>query len=45
MLHKIMVVLAITVALSGGLTTDAFARGGGGGGGGSYGRWVRGRRS
>jgi hypothetical protein len=33
MLRKIMVVLAISVALGGGLTTDALARGGGFGGG------------
>jgi hypothetical protein len=37
MLRKIMVVLAITAALSGGLTTDALARGGGGGHGGGFG--------
>jgi hypothetical protein len=33
MLRKIMVVLAITAALTGGLTADALARGGGFGGG------------
>jgi hypothetical protein len=34
MLRKTMIVLATAVALTGGLTADAFARGGGGGGGG-----------
>jgi hypothetical protein len=33
MLRKTMVVLATAAALTGGLTADAFARGGGGGGG------------
>jgi len=33
MLRNIMIVLAMAAALSGGLTADAFARGGGGGGG------------
>src|SRR6185437_6457414 len=33
MLGKIMIVLATAAALTGGLTADAFARGGGGGGG------------
>ena len=33
MLRNIMIVLAMAVALTGGLTADAFARGGGGGGG------------
>jgi hypothetical protein len=33
MLRKTMIVLAMAVALTGGLTADAFARGGGGGGG------------
>ena len=33
MLRKTMIVLAMAAALSGGLTADAFARGGGGGGG------------
>ena len=37
MLRKIMVVLAITAALTGGLTADALARGGGGGHGGGFG--------
>ena len=37
MLRKIMVVSAITVGLSGGLTIDALARGGGGGHGGGFG--------
>ena len=32
MLHKTMIVLATAAALTGGLTADAFARGGGGGG-------------
>ena len=32
-LRKIMIVLATAAALTGGLTADAFARGGGGGGG------------
>jgi hypothetical protein len=34
MLRKTMIVLATAAALTGGLTADAFARGGGGGGGG-----------
>ena len=33
MLRNIMIVLAMAAALTGGLTADAFARGGGGGGG------------
>jgi hypothetical protein len=33
MLHKTVIVLAITAALTGGLTADALARGGGFGGG------------
>ncbi len=33
MIRKIMIVLTIAAALTGGLTADAFARGGGGGGG------------
>jgi hypothetical protein len=33
MLRKTMIVLAMAAALTGGLTADAFARGGGGGGG------------
>src|SRR4029077_7037769 len=33
MLRKTMMVLAVAAALPGGLTADAFARGGGGGGG------------
>ena len=33
MLRSIMIVLAMAAALTGGLTADAFARGGGGGGG------------
>ena len=33
MLRNIMIVLAMAAALTGGLTSDAFARGGGGGGG------------
>ena len=37
MSRKIMAVLAITAALTGGLTTDALARGGGGGHGGGFG--------
>jgi hypothetical protein len=37
MLRKTMIVLATAVALTGGLTADAFARGGGGGGGGGGG--------
>ena len=45
MLRKTMIVLATAAALTGGLTADAFARGGGGGGGhgggGGYGRRVR----
>ena len=36
MLHKIVIVLAITAALTGGLTADALARGGGGFGGGAH---------
>ena len=36
MLHKTVIVLAITAALTGGLTADALARGGGGGGGGGH---------
>jgi len=35
MLRKTTIVFAMTVALTGGLTADAFARGGGGGGHGS----------
>ena len=38
MLRKTMIVLATAAALTGGLTADAFARGGGGGGGGKIGR-------
>src|SRR5258706_11318944 len=38
MLRKTMIVLATAAALTGGLTADAFARGGGGGGGNSGGR-------
>jgi hypothetical protein len=34
MLHKTMIILATAVALTAGLSADAFARGGGGGGGG-----------
>jgi hypothetical protein len=34
MLRKTVIVLAMAAALTGGLTADAFARGGGGGGGG-----------
>ena len=45
MLHKIVIVLAITAALIGGLTADALARGGFGGGthmgGGGRGGFVR----
>jgi hypothetical protein len=48
MLRNIMIVLAMAAALSGGLTADAFARGGGGGfgagahmGGGGRGGFVR----
>jgi hypothetical protein len=37
MLRTSMIVLAVTAALSGGLTADAFARGGGGGHGGGFG--------
>ena len=37
MLRKTMIVLATGAALTGGLTADAFARGGGGGGGGGHG--------
>ena len=37
MLRKTMIVLATGAALTGGLTADAFARGGGGGGGGHMG--------
>ena len=37
MLHKTVIVLAITAALTGGLTADALARGGGGGHGGGFG--------
>ena len=37
MLRKTMIVLATAAALTGGLTADAFARGGGGGGGGGHG--------
>jgi hypothetical protein len=37
MLRKTMIVLLTAVALTGGLTADAFARGGGGGGGGGGG--------
>jgi hypothetical protein len=37
MLRKTMIVLATTTALTGGLTADAFARGGGGGHGGGFG--------
>jgi hypothetical protein len=36
MLHKTVIVLAITAALTGGLTADALARGGGGFGGGAH---------
>src|ERR1700747_203393 len=36
-LRKTMFVLATAAALTGGLTADAFARGGGGGGGGGHG--------
>ena len=38
MLRKTMIVLATAAALTGGLTADAFARGGGGGHGGGFGR-------
>ena len=48
MLRNIMIVLAMAAALTGGLTADAFARGGGGGfgagahmGGGGRGGFVR----
>ena len=37
MLRKTMIVLATPAALTGGLTADAFARGGGGGHGGGFG--------
>ena len=37
MLRKTMIALLTTAALSGGLTADAFARGGGGGHGGGFG--------
>ena len=37
MTRKIMIVLAMAAVLTGGLTADAFARGGGGGGGGGHG--------
>jgi hypothetical protein len=37
MLRKTMIVLTTAAALTGGLTPDAFARGGGGGGGGGHG--------
>ena len=37
MLRKTVIVLAITAALTGGLTADALARGGGGGHGGGFG--------
>jgi hypothetical protein len=37
MLRKTMIVLATAAALTGGLTADAFARGGGGGQGGGFG--------
>src|SRR5258705_9894482 len=37
MLRKTMIVLATAAALTGGLTADAFARGGGGGHGGGFG--------
>ena len=37
MLRKTMIVLAAATALTGGLTADAFARGGGGGHGGGFG--------
>ena len=37
MLRKTMIVLATATALTGGLTADAFARGGGGGHGGGFG--------
>jgi hypothetical protein len=37
MLRKTMIVLVTAAALTGGLTADAFARGGGGGGGGGHG--------
>ncbi|MEA2926170.1 MAG: hypothetical protein QOD25_3292 [Alphaproteobacteria bacterium] len=41
MLRKTMIVLATATALTGGLTADAFARGGGGFGGGGRGGFVR----
>jgi hypothetical protein len=37
MMRKTMIVLAMAAVLTGGLTADAFARGGGGGGGGGFG--------
>ena len=37
MMRKTMIVLAMAAVLTGGLTADAFARGGGGGGGGGHG--------
>ena len=37
MMGKTMIVLAMAAVLTGGLTADAFARGGGGGGGGGHG--------
>ena len=37
MTRKTMIVLAMAAVLTGGLTADAFARGGGGGGGGGHG--------
>jgi len=36
-MRKTMIVLAMAAVLTGGLTADAFARGGGGGGGGGHG--------
>jgi hypothetical protein len=42
MLRKTMIVLATAVALTGGLTADAFARGGGGGHGSGFGGGGRG---
>jgi hypothetical protein len=41
MFYKTMIVLATAAALTGGLTADAFARGGGGGRGGGRGGFVR----
>ena len=43
MLHKTLIVLVTAAAFTGGLTADAFARGGGGGGGrgGGRGTFVR----